>query len=444
MAAEVRMMKTPAELALAETFAAARGTLPGDGDIAARRADAFARFAAAGLPHRRIEAWHYTDLRALMREALPVAGAPDAAGLEKAKVAGAMLAEVDARRLYLVNGTFAPEISDLADLEPGLSITGLAAALGAGDPLVTAHLGRTVAADDAILALNTALMGDGVVIHVAAGVELARPLLLVSITTQETPSAVFSRSLMVVEEGASARLVEIHEGPGGDVAYQVNTALELVVGPRANLDRVKIACEGAGVLHVGSVLAKVADHAKVALSAFNLSGGMVRNQLMMQITGAYTEAHISGVSLLNARQQADTMLALDHIAPHCESRENFRAVLDGSSRDVFQGRIAVRREAQKTDARMLARALLLSENAESDNKPELEIFADDVQCGHGCTTGTLDEQLRFYLMSRGIPAREAEALLIQAFVGEVTDAVADDGVREALIEATRNWLLTRE
>lgn len=443
MAADVRMMKTAAELSLAETFAAVGAALPGDGTVAARRAAAFDRFAATGLPHRRVESWRYTDLRAIMREALPLAAPPDAEALAKATQAGAMLAGLDARRLYLVNGSFAAELSDLADLEPGLAISSMAAALAAGDPLVSTHLGATVAVDDPALALNTALMGDGVVIHTAPGTSLQRPLLLVSVTTQDAPVAIFARSLMVVEAGASVSLIEIHEGPSG-TPYQVNTALELVVESKAQVDRVKITREGAGALHLSTLLARFGDHARVSLSSFNLGGAVVRNQMMLQAVGEFMDASVSGVSLLGGKQHADTMLALDHLSPNCQSRENFRAVLDGASRDIFQGRIAVHQRAQKTDARMLSRALLLSENAESDNKPELEIFADDVQCGHGCTTGTLDQQLKFYLMARGIPAKEAEALLIQAFVGEVIDAVANDTVRDALTAATQTWLLERE
>ncbi len=443
MAADVRMMKTAAEVALAETFAAVHAALPGDGTVAAQRSAAFDRFVATGLPHRRVEAWRYTDLRAMMREALPLAAPPDAAALARAGDAGAILAEVEARRLYLVNGSFAAALSDLADLEPGLTISSMASALASGDPVVAAHLGKTLLVDDPALALNTALMGDGVVIHVAAGASLARPLLLISVTAQDTPAAIFTRSLMVVEDGAAASLIEIHEGPAG-TAYQVNTALELVVGADAQVERVKIIREGAGAMHLATVLARVGDRARVAVSGFNLGGGVVRNQLMAQLAGEFIDASISGVSLLGGKQHADTMLVLDHTAPNSQSRENFRAVLDGASRDIFQGRIAVHQRAQKTDARMLSRALLLSDAAESDNKPELEIFADDVQCGHGCTTGTLDPQLKFYLMARGIPAKEAEALLIQAFVGEVIDGVANEGVRAALTGATQAWLLERE
>ncbi|MDI4665762.1 Fe-S cluster assembly protein SufD [Xanthobacter autotrophicus] len=442
MSAQIRPMKTSAELALAETFAAARAILPGGPDVAAQRAAAFGTFADAGLPHRRVEAWRYTDLRALMREARPLAAPPDADAKARAAAAGAMLAGLGFRRLVLVNGAFVPELSDLADLEAGLSIRSMAEALATGDAL-TARLGQTVASSDAVLALNTALMGDGVVLHVAAGTAIERPVELVFVTTEAAPVSMFTRSLAVVEEGASLTLIESHEGPSG-VAYQVNTALELVVGAGAKVERVKITAEGADAVHLATVLARVDATATFANTFFTTGGLVVRNQLLAHLAGEAIQARMNGVSLLSGKQHADTLLSVDHAAPAGESRESFRAVLDGAAQDIFQGKIAVRQAAQKTDARMLSRALLLTETAEACAKPELEIFADDVQCGHGCTTGTLDQQLKFYLMSRGIPAKEAEALLIQAFVGEVIDAIGNEGVRTALADATQAWLLGRE
>ncbi|MFG1205090.1 Fe-S cluster assembly protein SufD [Xanthobacter aminoxidans] len=439
----VRPMKTGAELALAETFAAVRASLPGGPDVAAQRTAAFDTFADAGLPHRRVESWKYTDLRALMRDAKPLAPLPDADAKAKAVAAGSLFSTLGFRRLVVVNGTFVPELSDLADLEPGLTIASMADALADPAGLPASYLGRTVASSDAVLALNTALMGDGVVVHVAAGAAVTRPVELVFVTTAETPVAAFTRSLVVVEDGARLSLVESHEGPAG-IAYQVNTALELVVGAGATFERVKVTTEGSDAVHLATMLAKVAADASFSNTFFTTGGAVVRNQLLLHLAGENVKAHMGGVSLLAGKQHADTMLSVDHAAPAGESRESFRAVLDGASQDIFQGKIAVRQAAQKTDARMLSRALLLTETAESCNKPELEIFADDVQCGHGCTTGTLDQQIKFYLMARGIPAKEAEALLIQAFVGEVIDAIGEEGIRTALAEATRAWLLGRE
>ena len=152
---------------------------------------------------------------------------------------------------------------------------------------------------------------------------------------------------------------------------------------------------------------------------------------------------MNGVNLLNGRQHGDTTLVLDHAAPHCSSNEVFRAVLDDQAHSVFQGKIIVRPDAQKTDGKMMTRALLLSDGAEADNKPELEIFADDVTCGHGATIGALDESLLFYLRARGLSEKEAQALLIQAFVGEAIETVADDGLRDVVIEAAERWLAAR-
>lgn len=443
MAADVRPMKTSAELALAETFASVRAALPGGPEVASKRAAAFDSFAVAGLPHRRVESWRYTDLRTLMRDAKPLAAPPDADAKARAAAGGAMLAGLGYRRLFIVNGAFAPDLSDLAAPEAGLTIRSMADALTSGDAFASSHLGKTVASADPVLALNTALMGDGVVVHVAAGAAIARPIELVFVTTETTPVAMFTRSLVVVDEGASMVLVESHEGPAG-VAYQVNTTLELVVGAGANLERVKITNEGNDAVHLATLLARVDANATFANTFFTTGGAVVRNQLLLHLAGEAIKAHMGGVSLLGGKQHADTLLSVDHAGPAGESRESFRAVLDGSSQDIFQGKIAVRQAAQKTDARMLSRALLLTETAEACNKPELEIFADDVQCGHGCTTGTLDQQLKFYLMARGIPAKEAEALLIQAFVGEVLDAIGPEGVRSALTDATQAWLLGRE
>jgi Fe-S cluster assembly protein SufD len=170
---------------------------------------------------------------------------------------------------------------------------------------------------------------------------------------------------------------------------------------------------------------------------------VVRNQLFLNFDGEGTVAGIRGATLVKGTQHADTTLVANHIAPGCQSREVFKAVLDDEAHSIFQGRIVVRHGAQKTDAKMMTQALLLSERAEADSKPELEIFADDVQCGHGATAGALDDELKFYLMARGIPAAEAEALLIQAFLGEAVEGIEHAGLREALMEQVAEWLKGR-
>ena len=442
MNAEVATIKTAAETALAKEFAQARGRLPGDRAVAAQRDAAFDVFAKEGLPHRRVEEWKYTDLRALMRDAKPLASPPDTAAKARAKDAGKLVGDVEARRLVFVDGAFVPELSDTKKLEPGLEVGSLADALAGATPLLAAHLGKLAPVSDVAVALNTALMGDGAVIRVSAGSTIERPLHLLFVAS-EKPAATFTRSLIVVEAGARAMLIESHEGPEG-TDYQTNAAVELFVGDKAHVDHVKIIGEGPDALHVSTLAAAIGAHARFNSFTFTAGGAVVRNQLFLKFDGEETVAGIRGATLIKDSQHADTTLVANHVAHGCQSREMFKSVLDGEAHGVFQGRIIVRPHAQKTDAKMMTQALLLSERAEADNKPELEIFADDVQCGHGATAGALDDELKFYLMARGIPAAEAEALLIQAFLGEAIEGIEHAGLREALMDSAAAWLKARE
>jgi Fe-S cluster assembly protein SufD len=441
MNAEVLPMKTGAELALAEAYAAAKAKLPGDGKVAALRDAAFKRFDATGLPTWRAEQWHYTDLRSMLREAKPLAGAPSEAAKKRAKDAGKLIGDIDVRRVVFVDGMFAPDLSDLDNFSPGLSIRSMAEALTAGDAHAAAHLGKVVPAEqEGVVSLNTALMRDGALIHVANGATVERPIHLVFAATGDKPASVFSRSLVVIEPGARVMLVESHEAAAG---HQVNTALELIVGDNAHVDHIKITAGPDDLVHVSSLMAAIGAQARFNDFAFNIGGGVVRNQLFVRFDGEGTLAGLRGASLLKGKQHVDSTLVVDHKAGGCQSREVFASVLDDQSRGVFQGKIIVRPKAQQTDAKMMTRSLLLSEEAEADCKPELEIFADDVQCGHGATTGALDEDLKFYLMARGIPEHEAEALLVQAFVGEAIEGIEHAGLRDALMEQVVGWLNAR-
>jgi Fe-S cluster assembly protein SufD len=440
MNAEMRPIRTSAESALAAHFDAAKRSLPGTAAVAALRQKAFRRFESDGLPSRRVEEWKYTDLRALMREARPLAKPAARVANRQLSDKGNLLASIEARRIVFVDGVFAPERSDLAGLEFGLAITSMAKTLASGDPAITTRLGNIVSSGDIALALNTAFMCDGAVIEVAPGTALARPLHLVFVNEGSEPAAVFLRSLVLIGAGARAMLVESHEG---SVENQVNTALELKVGDGAHVDHVKITGEGAGDLHLSTLMAAIGGHARFNEFLFTTDATVVRNQLFVRFEGEGTIAAIRGASLLKGRQHADTTLVADHAVGGCTSRELFKSVIDDEARGIFQGKIIVQPHAQQTDAKMATHALLLSDNAESDNKPELEIFADDVQCGHGATCGNLDEDLLFYLRARGIPAKDAEALLIQAFVGEAVEGIEHAGLRDCLMEQVVAWVKAR-
>ncbi|GGI20821.1 Fe-S cluster assembly protein SufD [Bradyrhizobium guangdongense] len=439
MNAEIRPVKTAAEIGFADLFATTRQSLPGGPRTKALRRDAFDRFVAQGLPNSRVEAWKYTDLRRLVRDAKPLAPRPGAEARTIARSAGAAFAGLDMRRLLIVNGAFVPELSDLAGLEPGISIRATAEALGADETVLPLEMAGT----DPAAALNTALAADGVVITVGVDVAVERPIHLVFVTTGTAPAAMFTRSRLEIGSGAAFTLVETHEGPDQS-DYQVNAALQMNIGDKARLDHIKITGEGTAALHIATLEASIGAGADYREFGFAAGGAVVRNQMFLQLAGEGTNASVHQASLLSGRQHADTTLTIDHVAAGSQSREVFKAVVDDEARAVFQGRITVQPGAQQTDARMMARALLLSDDAVANCKPELEIFADDVQCGHGTTTGALDDQLKFYLMARGIPEKQAEALLIEAFVGEVIDAVAREDLRDALSRMMLVWLKGRE
>jgi len=438
MNAEMLPIKTAAETALVEAFASEKARLPGGREVAARREAAFRRFEASGLPHRRMEEWKYTDLRTLMRDAKPLAGPPDQTRPAPPAIADA-LPGIDAHRVAIVNGAYAPAWSDLAGADPGVALIDLFAWIADN---LTAYQELIAQENDIATALNTAFVTGGVVLRVKKDACIGKPIHLAYALTGDTPAAMFPRTIVVVEPGAQVTLIETFDGPAG-LDYQVNAALALAVGDGAKVERIKIGRDGTAALHISTVMTTIGAKANYRELTFTTGGAVTRNQLFLRCAGDASNVWIGGANLIKDRQHVDSTLVIDHAARGCESREMFKSVLDGESRAVFQGKIIVRPGAQKTDGKMMTRALLLSDKAEADNKPELEIFADDVQCGHGATAGQLDENLLFYLKARGIPAKEAEALLIQAFVGEAIDGIGHVGLRETLNGRVAAWLEAR-
>jgi Fe-S cluster assembly protein SufD len=437
----VALVKTDTSRAGRDVFAHALERLPGTGKVADVRQEAFATFERLGLPHRRVEEYKYTDLRALMREVLPLAAAPDAKAIARAKAAAANVAVEGAATLVLVDGVFAAELSDTAGLESGVGVRTLRDALANTENEARADLLLSLTTD-AMIALNAALATDGVVITVAAGAQLARPLQIIHVATASKASAV-SRSFLQLGDGARATLVESVVAAEGAAGYQINDAMVISVGDEAELSHTRLMRDADDAVNVTSHITKVGAKSKLNLFNMTSGGAISRLQGFITLAGEGSELNINGVNLLRDRQHGDLTLVVDHAVPGCTSRENFRAVLDDRAHSVFQGRIIVRPQAQKTDGKMMTRALLLSDEAEADNKPELEIFADDVSCGHGATSGALDDSLLFYLRARGLPEKQAQALLIQAFVGEAIEAIEDEALRERVIATAQAWLEAR-
>jgi len=397
------------------------------------RAAAWETFSHKGLPNRRVESWRYTDLKQALRKIAPLAESRAASAPERAS-GGA--------RLVVLDGAFRPDLSDLSALPEGATVQSLRDALAQGDAAILAALApERVGGDDAAVALNAALMQDGVVLRLAAGAKVNRAI---EIATGATGAgAAFARSLVIVGEGASATIVET--ATGADAAgAQENNALVFALAAGAHIRHAAfVAPASADAVRVISLLASLQRGSALCSYCLVEGGGLLRRQLFAHLAGEGARLSVCGASLLRGRAHADTSLFVDHLAPRCESRERFRHILDGAATGVFQGKVVVRPGAQKTDGAMQSKALLLSDAATMNNKPELEIYADDVACGHGATCGRLDADQLFYLQTRGVPRKEAEALLMEGFADEAFEALDDETLREAFVARVGRWLASR-
>ncbi|MBS0250478.1 MAG: Fe-S cluster assembly protein SufD [Proteobacteria bacterium] len=437
----VAVMKTKAEQAISESFEAAAEKLPGTDVVRERRAQAIGAFSSLGLPHRRIEEWKYTDLRANVKEIFPAA-LDDAMPLTIAELIVALgpLAHVDAHRIVFVNGHHRAGLGDFADAA-GFEVAALGELLATATEDVSADLVSTPEGGDAVETLNTAFVTDGAVVRVTEGASASKPLLIVFVRTGGSASSVAVRNFVTVEDGASATVIEAHVVlPGAAQDAQLNALTEVTVGNNAALHHAKVAVDEGKALHLTSCDVTLSADATYRNFQFSAGLGLARNGLNVIFEGEGGKIDLSGGYLARRAEHIDTTLVVDHAVPRCESRELFKGVLEDHGRGVFQGKIIVRPDAQKTDGKQMSQALMLSEDAEFDSKPELEIYADDVVCGHGTTVAELDPDLLFYCRSRGIPEKEARALMIESFIGEAIEKVENEQLRGALASYATQWL----
>jgi Fe-S cluster assembly protein SufD len=445
MNAEIHPVQTPAELSLADAFHASKSILPGNGDVAQFREDSFRAFYASGLPHRHMESWHYTDLRAAMRAALPLAAPPGPAA-RNALLNQLARFRLPAQRLVLADGFYLPELS--SPLPAGVTVRSLASALAEGrQDLVAMLASHDRAAQDPVVRLNGALMQDGVVIEVAPGAKIPEPVYLIHLSASPAPEARFCRSILVIGAGASLHFAEsspFGKDPLLEPQGQNNNCLIIAIGNGAALSHTAdLTGIAPHTLQVESLMARLGSEAKFDSFALISGRSFIRRQLFVRLEGAESEVRLGGVSLLGGKEHADTTLRVEHAAEACLSRETFKYVLGDQATGVFQGRIQVNPGAQNTDAKMLCNSILLSDLAAMNTKPELEIFADDVACGHGATCGGLDPDQLFYLQTRGLPFAQATAVLLQGFAGELIDGVGQEDVAASLRAAISAWLDAR-
>lgn len=394
-----------------------------------QRRDAAAKhFAAVGFPNTRLEDWRFTNVSPIAEANWPLAQG----GFSQAAALTAAVSIPGAVRLVIVNGRFAAGLSDLSTLPKGLRIASLRdGARDATDGIET-HLGKVFSiATHPFAALNTSLLDDGVAIMATKGAIVETPVHIVVVTGGETPVVAHPRVLIVAGENSQVRVAQTFIG-SPDTAYFNNAVIEVVVGPSALVQLYTDQRESDQAFHVANIQAHVEAKGVFESHAFSTGARIMRHDIGIGLKGEGADCTMNGVYLADGERLMDTHTSLDHAMPHCTSHEIYKGILAGKGRAVFNGRIIVQLDAQKTDAKQTNRALLLSDEATINSNPQLEIFADDVKCTHGAAVGQLDEEAMFYLQARGLNRDAARDMLLHAFAGEVIQGLKIPALREQI------------
>ncbi|NVK34830.1 MAG: Fe-S cluster assembly protein SufD [Rhodobacteraceae bacterium] len=427
---------TQAETEILSRFDAIKSGLVGSEAVSTLREEALEEIKTKGLPHKRVEEYKYSDLRAYMKSAAAIAGEADPDAVASVLNDAGNFGALERYRVVVANGRFVPEVSDV----DGLAAEGVD--LGDFNDLLACENGVDLlgspksAGSDATIALNTAFVQGGVVITVREGVDVSKPIELVHVATEQ--GAQVARNRIAVSKGAKLKVLETFAGDAGN--GEINVVFDYDVADEALLSVTRLIVGQSAGARLFTSLARIGEKAEFKTLGFMAGPAFARNQQFVAFEGEHSEAKLFGVTMARDTALADHTLIVDHAVPNCNSREFFKTVLDDRAKGVYQGRINVAQHAQKSDGEMMTQALLLGEDAEMANKPELEIFADDVLCAHGATSGQIDEDLLFYLRARGIPEAEARTLLVLAFLSEAIEEFGEEDVTEELETRVRNWL----
>ncbi len=393
------------------------------------RSDALQAFSAKGFPSPREEEWRYTNVSGIEKKLFSVPASQVASDVSAEWLKAYQLP--DAWSVVLVNGRFSAELSTLSGLPDGVSILSLGDALASQAEQVQSHLGQAVAnSEHGFVAFNTAWFSGGLFVHVPSKQVLAKPIQLLHIVTQADVLAT-TRNIIIVDESAQANVVETFVG--ADNAYLTAAVTEVFVGQNADLTLYKMQSESEKAYHFGGIYIKQERDARFTHHNFAFGGLLARSDIHADLDHA-SECVLNGLYLGVKRQHIDNHTRINHLKPYGISRETYKGVLDDKARGVFQGRVVVAEDAQKTDSQMNNRNLLLSVDAEVDTKPQLEIYADDVKCGHGVTVGQLDDKSVFYLQSRCIDEETARNMLTFAFANEMVDKISIKSLHDNVLE----------
>jgi Fe-S cluster assembly protein SufD len=402
--------------------------------LQAQRRAALDQVREQGVPSAKQEAWRYTSVKRLLEQGF--AQVEDAVtALQLDDIEDLLIPNLDSHRVVMVNGRYTPSLSALGDLPRGVRITGLRTLL-ASDPDALRDRINGVAGESQPLfaALNTAGLDDGLVVLLDRGSILERPIELIHLSVgMDEPRVAQPRHLVALEAGAQATLIERYVSLGASL-YCTNSMLELSLGRDASLKHDRIQLESPNAFHITGLYLSQDANSRYQGINIGLGGAWARTDLFARFQGEHAECDLQGLYLAGDQQLMDFHIDVDHAVPFCTSRETFKGILYGKGRAVFDGRVVVAKDAQKTDAAMSNKNLMLSENAEVDTKPQLEINADDVKCSHGTTVGQIEPEMLFYLRSRGISAPLARRMLCLGFAGEIIDALHAEALRDLVSE----------
>jgi Fe-S cluster assembly protein SufD len=407
-----------------------------------RRA-AMDRFAATGFPTARHEEWRFTPIAPITQGTWRQAGG-SARSITREQLDPFIFGHPEWTTLVFVDGAYSDPLSSVGSLAPGVRVGSLAESLRADGALLEKHLARHAPIESSpFTALSTAFMRDGGFLYVPANTDLARPVHLVFVATDEaTGTVTHPRNLIIIDRGARASVIESYVTLAPGSTYWTNAVTEVATGANSWLEHTRIQRESERAYHVGLTHVEQQRDSHYRSFAMAMGGALARHNLNTRLNGENVETLLYGLYLTRGEQLTDTHTAIYHDQPNCRSWEVYKGILDDRSRAVFNGKVFVKPEAQKTDAKQTNRNLLLSDAAKVNTKPQLEIFADDVKCTHGATVGRLDDIALFYARSRGVPADEAQRLLTYAFAAEVIEEVALEAVRDELERLVRERLGT--
>lgn len=408
--------------------------------LASLREQGMKRFDELGIPTPKVEVWKYTNLRSLERTVFVPATATTAS--VSVDHVPTLIGEQAGHRAVFVNGRFRAELSNLGRLPDGAEVLSFAQALETDPGFLEQHVDQIAdrQEDQAFYQLNCAFMQDGLVIKVADGAKIEEPIEVVYLAAADEEALSYHpRSLIVMGENSEATLVEHHVGIGDGTTF-ANHVAEVTVGKGARLHHYKLNAETDAAFHVATLHARVQENALYDTFTLTTGGRLTRNEPHILLEGQYADARLNGAYLQRGKQHCDNTTLIEHAVPDTHCREIFKGALDGKGRAVFQGKLHVHPDAQRTDGNQLSRCLLLSNQAEIDAKPELEIYADDVVCSHGCTAGELEKDPLFYLRARGIPYPVARRIMVESFLGEVVEEMTTEELRHAFMDRVSAWL----